>query len=111
MYVSALTADEISFAGGKVYSANGNFYLLNENFKSGNAGYYNFWSLSPVGFDGSYDYAFNGANDLAFNLNDDGRMGYDGVNYNRAFRPAVSLASSAVITSGEGTLESPYIIG
>ena len=103
MYVGAITADEIVYAGGKAYSTNGNFYLLNDNFKNGNFDYYYFWSLSPYDFDSSNDYAFG--------LDYDGGMDFSVVDVNIAFRPAVSLASSAVITSGEGTLESPYVIG
>ena len=104
MYVGAITADEIVYAGGKAYSTNGNFYLLNDNFKNGNFDYYYFWSLSP-------SYVFGSAYDYAFFLIFDGSMDDDRVASDIAFRPAVSLASSAVITSGEGTLESPYVIG
>ena len=102
MYVGAITADEIVYAGGKAYSTNGNFYLLNENFKSLNDGYYTFWSLSP---NGMIDY------DRIFDLSHDGYMSYDACSSdNYALRPAVSLASSAVISSGEGTRKNPYII-
>jgi hypothetical protein len=34
MYVSAITADEIVYAGGKYGSANGNYYLINNYQKS-----------------------------------------------------------------------------
>ena len=104
MYVGAITADEIVYAGGKAYSYNSNFYLLNDNFKNGNFDYYYFWSLSP-----NYFYS---ASDGAFVLYVDGILINNLVSSNIvAFRPAVSLASSAVISSGEGTLESPYVIG
>jgi len=105
MYVGTITADEIVYAGGKAYNYNNNFYLLNDNFKNDNFDYYYFLSLSPS--------RFGGAGDYAFSLYGDGLMnGHDVVSGgNYAIRPAVSLASSAVITSGEGTLESPYVIG
>ena len=99
MYVSTITADEIVYAGGKLVAGNYNYYLMNNYRKDS----YSFWSLSPGSFYGSDDYAF--------------RVDYSGdvydlnVDYNLAFRPAVSLTSSAVITEGVGTLESPYIIG
>ena len=100
MYVSALTADEMVYAGGKVESANGNFYLLPENATKNS-----FWSLSPYSFYDTIDYAFY--------LNGDGSVVSANVNgrFAIAFRPSVSLASSAVITGGDGTLSNPYVIG
>ena len=44
MYVGAITADEIVYAGGKVYENNPNYYLIN-NYQKTNYKY--FWSLSP----------------------------------------------------------------
>lgn len=104
MYVGGITADEMVYAGASWTKNNLNFYLMNDSFKNGELDYYYFWSLSP-------DY-FGSASDYAFGLYDDGNVSGSLVNnYNGAFRPAVSLASSAVISSGEGTLESPYVIG
>ena len=107
MYVGAITADEVAYAGGKIRTLNENYYLINEEFKKRSSGAnksYYFWSLSPS--------SFNGSRDVAFRVDGDGRLDYSDVdNYSGAFRPSVSLASSAVITGGEGTLESPYIIG
>lgn len=100
MYVSAITADEIVYAGGKYGAVNGNYYLLN-NYQKSNI--YYFWSLSPN--------LFNGSNAYAFYVSHRGILFYNVVYGSNAFRPSVSLASSAVITGGEGTLESPYIIG
>ena len=101
MYVSAITADEFVFAGGKYGEGNGNYYLLN-NYQESSYSY--FWSLSP--------YNFNGSNDLAFYTYSNGIWSDSPVNRSDfAFRPAISLASSAVITSGDGTISSPYIIG
>ena len=104
MYVGAITADEIVYAGGKAFSYNNNFYLLNENFKNGNFDYSYFWSLSPHFFYNKYDSAF--LLSRGGYLND-----YDVDGNFLAFRPAVSLASSSVVLSGEGTLEKPYVIG
>ena len=91
----AITADEIVYAGGKHGAVNGNYYLINTNHSY-------FCSLSPLDFSGTYDGAFS--------VDYDGPLNYGSVNGNLAFRPSVSLASSAVISEGEGTLESPYII-
>ena len=100
MYVGTITADEIVYAGGKVYVGNSNYYLIN-NWQATNSKY--FWSLSPSGFDGGSDFAFR--------VSDFGGLGYSNVDDNYSFRPSVSLVSSAVISSGEGTLEKPYVIG
>lgn len=107
MYVGTITADEIAYAGGKYGKTNQNYYLINDEFKKGSSGAnksYYFWSLSPNHFNGSYDYAFI--------VSSNGRL-YNYYVYDNAvaFRPSVSLASSAVITSGSGTLGDPYVIG
>ena len=101
MYVATLTADEIVFAGA-ADSTNYNYYLMNTYAKDNNLYW---WSLSPFAFDGEFGY------DSAFILSRIGALnGYD-VNYYSYSRPTVSLASSVSVTGGEGTLESPYIIG
>jgi len=103
MYVSAITADEIVYAGGKYGEANQSYYLIN-NYENLNIKY--FWSLSPFDFDGNFERALMvGA---IGDLNDE-YMGTE--DSNCAFRPAITLSSSAVITEGEGTIESPYVVG
>ena len=97
-YIGALTADEVVFAGGKVESPNLDYYLTDN--ATGNW----WWTLSPAYFNGGRAYAFyvsyNGrVSDFSVN-NAGGRL-----------RPAVSLASSTVITEGNGTIGSPYVVG
>ncbi len=107
MYVGAITADEVVFAGGKAQTSNKNYYLINEEFMKGTGGENKasvFRTLSPSDF-----YVFN---DRAFYVVSKGAILYNNVSTDTfAFRPSISLASSAVITEGNGTLESPYIIG
>lgn len=101
MYVGTLTADEIAYAGGKAGSNNYSYYLLSD-YQRGKS--LDWWSLSPSFFDE------NG--DSAFGVFDYGNLNYVSViNFYFSFRPAVSLASNAQITGGNGTLENPYIIG
>lgn len=100
MYVGALTADEIVYAGGKVGANNYSYYLLND-YQRGKSLY--FWSLSP--------FSFGSSGDFAFCVGNYGSLSSKYVNNVGSFRPSVSLASGAVITSGNGTLENPYIIG
>ena len=107
MYVGAITADEVAYAGGEKGTSNQKYYLINEEFKKGISGANKssyFWSLSPARFDGDYDDAFR--------VSSYGRVSrIDVFNVDDSLRPAVSLASSAVISEGEGTLEKPYKIG
>ena len=100
MYVGTLTADEIVYAGGKLYTSNPDYYLINDYQKS-NSLY--FWSLSP--------YVFRGNGDLAFYVYDLGIVNYYDVSIDYSFRPAVSLKSSVQITGGNGTKANAYTIG
>ena len=106
MYVGTITADEVVFAGGKVRVNGKNYYLINEEFKKGTNGENKastFRPLSPS--------IFSAANDIAFLVNNNGNLNSSSVAFNQfAFRPSISLNSSAVITGGNGTLESPYVV-
>ena len=110
MYVSALTADEVTYAGSKYRDGQHNIYLNNDY--SG----YKFYTLSA-----SY-YLIKGENsgaqygDFIFMVSNDGSLGQgspdDGYVYNvdAAFRPSIILSQSVTITGGEGTIKSPYVI-
>ena len=101
MYVSAITADEIVYAGGiHLFSENKNYYLINDYQKSN---FSDFWSLSPSGY-------FDG-DDFAFSVYNRGYIATDVLLNNHEFRPSIQLKSSIEISSGEGTLEKPYVIG
>lgn len=100
MYVGTLTADEIVYAGGKVYETNSNYYLVND-WQLNNSKY--FCLLSP--------YNFSDNNDAVFSVGSDGKLyGHSVNNLFFAFRPSVTLSSNVVIVDGEGTLKKPYII-
>mgnify|MGYP004477074123 CR=1 FL=1 len=99
MYVGTLTADEIVYAGGKVYTSNSDYYLINDYQKSNSLW---FWSLSPKFFDCRFDNAFG----VYFN----GLVSSSFVNNYNSFRPAVSLKSSVQITGGNGTRANAYTI-
>lgn len=103
MYVGTLTADEMSFAGAAYSTSNYTYYLTNDYTKNNSLSW---WSLSPYQFNGELGY------DGAFLLDDYGELSNNPMDFNWYYsRPAVSLKSGSVITSGEGTLEKPYIIG
>ena len=97
MYVGALTADEIVYAGGKIDTANYAYYLLND-YQRVKSLYW--WSLSPNKF---YDFL------LVFYVYSNGHLLSNSVDINYALRPSVSLKSSTLINAGgEGTLAKPY---
>ena len=99
MYVATITADEITYAGGKAGSSNYGYYLLND-YQRINSNYW--WPLSPNYWSGSYSYSFL--------VNDLGRLGNYGVFGDVGSRPAVSLKSSTSISGGDGTQQNPYIV-
>ena len=90
---SLITAAEISYAGGVIFQSNTSFYLYN--------GVYN-WSLSPFFI-----------SRVAANL-DIYSSGYfgsgQGSNGVLGLRPVISLKQGTVLSSGNGTSTSPYII-
>ena len=101
MYVGTLTADEKVYAGGKVYTDNPDYYLINDYQKSN---LLFFCSLSPTYFYGNHD--------IAFYVRSDGYLSDNSVyNNNFSFRPAVTLLSSTQITGGNGTKANAYTIG
>ena len=102
MYVGTLTADEMSFAG--AYDReNYNYYLMNNYVKDNPL---RWWLLSPH----NYEY-LEIDNWSVFTLESDGSLGYDDPEDGEInSRPAVTLKSGSVISSGVGTQENPYVI-
>ena len=103
MYVGTLTADEMSFAGA-TGSTNYTHYLMNSYTKSH---YLYWWGLSPSDYNAEFGF------DFAFQLGSDGSLDgdyvvSDGGNY--CSRPAVSLKSSTIIKTGNGTKSNPYTV-
>lgn len=100
MYVATITADEITFAGGKYNSTNYGYYLLNDYQRIDSNSW---WSLSPNYWNGSYSYSFS--------VYSGGALNYSSVYNNYGSRPAVTLTSSASISGGDGTKNNPYTVG
>ena len=104
MYVGTLTADEMSFAGA-TGSTNYTHYLMNNYAKSN---YLSWWGLSPS----IYDAEKLGGNGSAFRLVSDGSLGYyfDVSDVSFYSRSAVTLLSSTIIKTGNGTKSNPYTV-
>ena len=92
--IGLLTADEIAFAGSIAYTYNRSTYLQE------NTGTTWWWSLSPVGFNGS---------DAGVWIVGSGYLGSNYVDGDVGLRPVISLISSTNVT-GDGTSENPYVV-
>ncbi len=89
--IGLITADEAFYAGGGDFE-NTTYYL-----HSG----VEFWTMSP---DNSDSYAF------VWGVYGDGSVDVVHVSFVWSVRPAINLKSTAEITSGDGTLNNPYVI-
>jgi hypothetical protein len=91
--VGLLTGDEITLAGARVWTDNSSYYLYTGQ---------NWWAGSPCSFN------YNGA--VEFIVNSMGNLSLTTVNNANGARPVISLSPSTFISSGEGTLNNPYIV-
>ena len=91
--VGLLTLDEVIYAGGLYNEDNQNYYLYNST---------TYWTMSPGYFVGG----------AAFVGNVLGRVYVGGLSPNNVFgvRATVNLSSYVEITSGDGTIDNPYIV-
>lgn len=101
MYVAALTADEIVYAGAKVSSSNKNYWLINKYHASSK---FYFWTLSPNMYYNNKDYAYR-VHYYGFLDPDLSVSGTSG-----RFRPSIQLVSGITVSKGIGTSTSPYVI-
>ena len=91
--VGLITNDELMYAGAKYYTDNTTFYLNTNQ---------SYWTISP-GY-------FGGYNAFIIFVNANGTI--SGYNCNNSFglRPVISLKSTDVVASGDGTQTNPYVI-
>ena len=90
--VGLITSDEVMYAGGKGSTTN-NKCFLNTN--------QTYWSLSP--------HSFLYSNAHEFIVFDFGNFG-NGIGSSGGLRPVISLKSTDVVQSGDGTSTNPYVI-
>ena len=91
--VGLLSYDEVVYAGGYYAQKNSNYYLYNNTY---------FWTMSPVGFSGS-------SSDVWY-VNVTGFIGGNYVNNPIAVRPVLILTADTQISSGDGTINSPFVV-
>ena len=103
--IGLMTADEINIAGGLAFNDAPAYYYLNSAGGSITGSTY-WWSLSPMYWSGNYSFVWGvGGSDFPGRLND-----YYGVHRSHGVRPAISIKSDAIWSSGDGSPENPYEI-
>ena len=107
--IGLMTADELAYAGGKtgtVLPSPYAWYYLNSAGESITGKNY-WWSLSPYNWLGSISYVWIVTGSTSF----PGNLGYGNVYYtSEVARPAISLKTCTLWTSGNGAPETPYEI-
>ena len=102
--IALMTADEVSFAGGVIYTNAPTWYYKNSANGSSTGSTY-WWLLSP--------YIWNGSGARVFFVDGSSYPGYLGSNsvtYTYGVRPAVSLKSCVKTSGGDGSANAPYTI-
>ena len=92
--VGLITADEVEFAGGK-NASNTSYYLYNEQ---------NYWTMSPYRWNSSTSYAY------VFVVGSNGYLGAYYANDTRGLRPVINLKADTIISTGNGTIDSPFVV-
>lgn len=93
--VGLITADEISFAGGRYTTSNTSYWLYTNEI---------YWTMSPL------LYSTGGTGAFVFNVNAQGSLNTNPVSYVSGLRPVLALNSEVVISSGDGSANTPYVI-
>ena len=102
--IALMTADEVSFAGGVIYTNAPTWYYYNSANGSSTGDTW-WWLLSP--------YSWDGYSASAFGVGGSSRPGLFGNNYvynSFRVRPAVSLKSCVKTSGGDGSASDPYTI-
>ena len=101
--VSLMTADEIAFAGGVAYQTMSTPYAWFSSNSAGSQVSTHWWSLSPNSWFSSCSFMWSWIFDGLL-------LNGDGVDSSFAVRPAISLKSCTLYSTGNGTPETPYEI-
>ena len=105
--IGLITADELSYAGGQVYTtldAPYAWYYTNANGESSYGGAA-FWALSPRYWSDSFSFVWHVRGSVLPGYLDDSV-----VSGSCAVRPSVSLSSCNLISRGNGSPENPYVV-
>ena len=103
--IGLMTADEITYAGGYKFTSLTSpyaWYYLNSAGGSITGSTY-WWLLSPRYWNGNFAFSWN-----VFGSDVPGYLGYNNVDASSGVRPAISLKTCALWSSGNGSSSSPY---
>ena len=102
--IALMTADEVSFAGG-LWNKNAPTWYYYNSAKGSSTGSTWWWLLSPYDWRGSYARVFS-----VYGSSSPGYL-YDDYVYNASgVRPAISLKSCTLYSTGDGSASDPYTI-
>ena len=101
--IGLITADEISYAGGRHGVSNTSYYIT-QNASSG-ASYW--WTMSPYNWDGYFSFAY-----VFYVGGSSGTLDYIGIGVYNTYgvRPVISLKSCVLASGGSGTASDPYTV-
>ena len=102
--IALMTADEVSFAGGKFETNAPTWYYYNSANGSSTGTTY-WWLLSPSHWSGYGSYVF-----MLYGLFTPGGLFYNEVDVSQGVRPVTSLKACVKWKSGDGSASSPYEI-
>lgn len=106
--IGLLTAQDVVLAGGYLDLGDEDYYKGGPNGSIENSDFYlfsenSYWTMSPLSDDGKVIYF---RNDGSYH----GVLQGDAATSSYAIRPVISLNQNVVISSGDGTANSPYIV-
>ena len=99
-----MTADEVTFTGG-LYQNNAPTWYYYNSANGSSTGDIHWWLLSPNGWYGIRASAF-----IVFGSSLPGYLSNSGVNDTYGVRPAISLKSCTLYSTGNGSASDPYTI-
>ena len=103
--IALMTADEMSFAGGVIFTNAPTVWYYSNSLNTSSTGSNLWWTMTPYTWDGSYSREF-----VVDGSTYPGDFGFGHVGNSFVIRPVISLNSSVVYKSGDGTADSPYEI-
>ncbi len=94
--IGLITADELSMAGGVYGQSNNSYYLYTGQ---------TYWSMSPSYFYATLSYAY------VFFVDSTGQLYNFDVHWtDYGVRPVLNLSADVTISSGDGTMNNPYVV-
>ena len=103
--IALMTADEVSFAGGKHHSTSVKTWYYYNSSNGSSTGSTYWWLLSPIIWSGRQANVF-----IVYGSTDSGELSEYSVKFAGGVRPVISIKGDNLWKSGDGTATSPYEI-